>query len=133
MGEHRNNPRAIRAAEPRPLPQVKEAFGFEFEVQIELNKEKLAEVVGLVDAARARGDDPKLAVPPYDHREHPEWFDYVVYNRAIVARPSSLVINPDQIPAAKIRLTEHTRFPLADLYARVDGAFAEREMKGTSH
>lgn len=134
MGEHRNNPRAISAAEPAPrFPPNSELFEHRFEVAIELNREKTVEAVAMIDAAKARGEEPRFAVPKWNPTENPTFFDYVVYNQAIVARPSPLAIDPRQIPAATIRLTEHFRMPLAELRARADAAFATHEARGAAH
>jgi hypothetical protein len=134
MGEHKSNMRSIQAAQPVPrLPPGSEVFGFSFETQLELNKEKMAEVVALIDAATAAGRDPRTAVPVISPNEHPEWFDYVVYNRPSIGRPSALQIDPRQIPTAQIRWSEHIRIPLVDLRARVDEAFAATEARGDSH
>lgn len=134
MGEHRFNPRAIEAAQPAPrFPPGTQFFGFESEVAIELNKEKLAEVVVIVDAAKAAGQDPRQAVPKWNPDENPEFFDYVVYNRPTCARPSPLQIDPRQMPVAKIRWSEHLRIPLKELKERVDGAFAGAEERQETH
>lgn len=133
MGEHKTNGRAIAAAEPAPrFPPGTEFYNHQFEVVIELNREKTAEMVAIVDAAKERGEDPRHAVPRWNPTENPEWFDYVAYNRAQVARPSPFAIDPRQIPAANIRLAEHFRMPLNELRARADGAFANHENKGAA-
>jgi hypothetical protein len=134
MGEHRNNPRAIEAAKPAErFPPGAEIFNHQFEVAIELNKEKTAEMVAIVDAAKSRGEEPRFALPKWDPTVNPEWFDYVVYNQAVVARPSPLAIDPRKIPAARIRLGEQYRFPLKELRDRTDAAFANHEARGSEH
>lgn len=130
MGEHRRNPRAIAAAQPRQLPPGTEAYGFELQAVVELNKVKLAEMVKLVDAAKAAGQDPRFAVPRWNTTENPDFFDYVVYNVAHLARTSSLVIDQRQIPVARIRWSEHLRIPLVELRSRADAAFAGKEAEG---
>lgn len=135
MGEHRSNPRAIAAEQYRAgnFPAGAEFFGFSFEAVLELNKEKMAEVVALVEAAKAEGHDPRRAVPALDPRANPEFFDYVVYNRPSVARPSPLLPDPRQIPTAQIRHSEHLRIPLVELKQRADVAFADANRDGDVH
>ena len=133
MGEHKNNPRAIAAAAGayRPSPG-QEVYGFKLVANVELNKEKLAEAVAIIDAAKARGEDPRFAVPKWNPMENPEWFDYVVYNTPTVGRPSALSIRQDQIPTATLRWSEHLRIPLTELRSRADAAFAGAEERGTT-
>lgn len=134
MGAHRNNPRAVAAAVPRHIPQPgDEAYAFRFKAYLELNKEALAEVTALCDAAKARGEDPRFAIPKWNAKENPEFFDYVVYNEPMVGRPSALALDPKQIPFATIRWSEHLRIPLVELRARVDETFAGAEARGQSH
>lgn len=133
-GQHHRNPVAQAAARgeiPR-FPPGAELYGFNFEPVIELNKAKMAEVVAIVDAARLEGRDPRIAVPNINPTENPEHFDYVVYNRPTIGRPSALAIRADQIPTAQIRWSEHLRIPLVELKARVDSAFAGHEAQGKS-
>ena len=113
---------AARGEIPR-FPPGAEIFGFNFEPVIELNAEKMKEVVALLDAAKARGEDPRLAVPSINPTANPEFFDYVVYNRPTVGRPSPLAIREDQIPTAQIRWSEHLRIPLTALKERASAAF----------
>lgn len=141
MGEHRHNPKALalrengqlskHSARERELqsrfPPGSEVLGFQFETVLELNKEKLAEVTALADAAIAAGEDPRFAIPRWTPKDNPEFFDYVVYNKPSLGRPSALAIDPRQIPTAMIRYSEHLRIPLTELRARADGAFAEAE------
>jgi hypothetical protein len=134
MGEHKHNPRAIAAAQPAiRFAPGDEIFGFSFETVIELNKAKMAEVVALVDAARANGHDPRHAVPAFNPKENPEFFDYVVYNRPTVGRPSPLLPDPRQIPTAQIRAGENLRIPLVELKQRADVAFSDVERPDGVH
>lgn len=133
MGEHRYNPRAIAAAQPREFAPGDEVLGFSFETVLELNKEKLAEVVALIDAAKANGEDPRRVVPALNPKENPEFFDYVVYNRPTVGRPSPLLPDPRQIPTAQIRYTEHLRIPLVELKQRADDTFSKAERPEDVH
>lgn len=115
------------------FPPGTQGYGFGFETAIELNKAKLAEVTAIIDEAKARGDDPRRAVPAIDPTVNPEWFDYVVYNQAHVGRPSPLLPDPRQVPTAKIRCTEHFRCPLVEINARADETFARVEPREDSH
>lgn len=130
MGEHRTNPTAIAAAQRTILDEV---LGFNLAPTVELNKEKLAEVVAIVDAAKESGQDPRQAVPKWNPKDNPEFFDYVVYNVPTVGRPSALSIRQDQIPTASIRWSEHFRCPLTELKARADAAFAGAEERAQQH
>lgn len=134
MGEHKFNTRAIAAAEPAPrFPPGTQFFGFESEVVIELNKEKLAEVVKMFDELKAKGEDPRQHPLPWTPDSNPEFFDYVVYNRPTCGRPSPLQIDPRSIPTARIRWSEHLRIPLHELKTRIDGAFAGAESREATH
>ena len=136
MGEHRHNGRAIAAAAPaQKFPPGAEILGFSFETALELNKFKMAEATVIIDEAKARGQDPRFAVPKWNPQENPEYFDYVVYNRPSLGRPSPLALDPRQIPTAQVRWSEHLRIPLVELRARADGAFAgaEEAASGASH
>ena len=110
-----------------------EVVGFEQKTVFELNKEKLAEMVAMVDEAKERGEDPRHAVPLWNPKENPEFFDVVVYNYLQLGRPSALAIDPNKVPMATMRWSEHLRVPYVDLRARADEAFAGAEAKGTSH
>lgn len=125
--ESRLNPRAVAAAQPR-VPSL--VGHFDFEVVFEINKEKMAELVILIDAAKAAGQDPRTAVPICDPEKNPEWFDYVVYNRPWIGRKSPLV---DQIPFARVRWNEHLRIPLVELKGRADEVVAANEPREASH
>lgn len=136
MGEHRQNPRSIAASLPAPqYPPGTEIPQFTFSAVLELNKAKLAELTPILDAAKAAGQDPRFAIPKWNPRDNPEWFDYVVYNVPMLGRPSALALDPSKVPYASIRWSEHLRIPLVDLRARADGAFAEAEAKqqGSGH
>ena len=136
MGEHRNNPRAIAASLPAPqYPPGTEIPQFTLQAVFELNKAKLAELVALLDAAKAAGQDPRFAVPKWNPKDNPEWFDYVVYNVPMLGRPSALALDPRQVPYATIRWSEHLRIPLLDLRARADETFdrAEAAKQGAGH
>jgi hypothetical protein len=115
------------------FPPGSQLFGFAFETTIELNKEKLAEVTAIIDAAKARGDDPRHAAPALSPTDNPEFFDYVVYNQATVGRPSPLLPDPRQVPTAKLRCSEHLRVPLTEITLRADEKFASAEPREDSH
>jgi len=133
-GQHHRNPRAIMAAQPVPkFPQGTEVLGFQFEAVLELTKEKLAEAKAIIDEAEARGQDPRTAVPNWNPTEQPEYFDYVVYNRPSLGRPSPLLPDPRQVPTAFIRYSEHLRIPLVELRKRADAAFAAKESPEKVH
>ena len=111
----------------RPAVKMPKAiYGYNIETAIELNAATMAEVVAIIDEAKARGMDPRQACPAFDAEKEPERFDYVVYRRATVGRPSALLPNPNQVPTALIRLGELERMPLTELLARADAAFAEQ-------
>lgn len=132
--EARLNPRAVEAAIPRRVPGPGDvAYNFTFETVIEINAEKMAEISKAIEAAQTAGTDPRLAIPAVNPKDNPEWFDYVVYNRPMVGRPSVLAINANQIPTATIRWSEHLRIPLVELNRRADEAFANSEARGQSH
>lgn len=134
MGEHKLNGRAMAASHPAMrFPPGAQLFGFSFETAIELNKEKIAEVTAIIEAAKARGDDPRRAVPALDPTANPEFFDYVVYNQATVGRPSPLLPDPRQVPTAKLRCSEHLRVPLVEINQRADERFAAAEPREDSH
>lgn len=134
MGEHSRNPIAIAADAPRRIPGPGDVqYAFRQKVELELNKEKLAEVTAILDAAKARGEDPRFSIPNWNPKDTPEFFDYVVYNEPMVGRPSALAIDPKHIPFATIRWSEHLRIPLVDIIARADERFAAAETRGSSH
>jgi hypothetical protein len=131
MGEHRHNPRAQEAALPREMFRPgDEIIGFELKAVLELNKEKLAEAVQIIDTAKASGQDPRFAVPKWNPKENPEFFDVVVYNFLQLGRPSALAIDPSRIPMATMRWSEHMRVPFPELRSRADEAFAGAEASG---
>ena len=132
MGEHKFNPKAAAAAAGafRPEPGS-EIYGFQLIPVVELNKEKMAELVAILDAAKLRGEDPRHAIPQdWTPIKNPGFFDYVVYNVPTLGRPSVLSIRSDQIPTATIRWNEHLRIPLPELRSRADMAFAGAEERG---
>lgn len=129
MGEHKFNPRAAEAA--RPMPD--EVLGFNLAPTLELNREKTAEMVAIIDAAKEAGQDPRRAVPKWNPKDNPEFFDYVVYNVPTVGRPSVLSIRQNEIPTASIRWSEHFRCPLTELKSRADAAFAGAEAREATH
>ena len=136
MGEHRNNPRSIAAAQPAPqYPPGTEIPQFTLQAVFELNKAKLAELTVMLDAVKARGEDPRFAVPKWNPKDNPEWFDYVVYNVPMLGRPSALALDPTRVPYASIRWSEHLRIPLVDLRVRADETFdrAEAARQGAAH
>ena len=110
-----------------------EVVGFEQKTVFELNAVKRAEAIALMDEAKDRGEDPRRAAPSWNPKENPEFFDVVVYNYLQLGRPSALAIDPNQVPMATMRWSEHLRVPYVDLRARADEAFAGAEAKGTSH
>src|SRR5882672_5146780 len=113
MGQHRENPRAVAAAQPaQKFPPGSEIFGFQLLSNIELSKVKQAEAAAMMDEAVARGQDPRFAIPRWNPTDQPEYFDYVVYNVPTVGRPSPLMLDPRKIPTATIRWSEHLRIPL---------------------
>lgn len=136
MGEHRSNPRAIAAAAAQPrFRPGDEVYGFELETVIEVNAEKMAELNPILERVQAEGRDPRT-VPELqlDSKEHPEWFDLVVYNRINVGRPSVLLAMAQGIPTARVRWNEHLRVPLVSLRERAEMAFAGAEAaQGASH
>lgn len=109
---------ASRVATHRP--PFEQAFGFEFEVVTEPNKERMAEINKAIEECRARGEDPS----GLDFDVSYDQQDYVVYNRVCVLRPSPLAPDPRQIPKANLRWNEHLRIPLAEVMARADVAFS---------
>ena len=106
-----------------------EILGYQTEVSLEPNRETMDEITKAGDAATLTGGDPRRAVHEaamkYNPKEHPDRFDYVVYHRATLGRPS--VLMPDRTPTAFVRLGEFLRVPYADLRARADAMFAGRE------
>lgn len=134
MGEHRSNPTAAAAANGAFRPQPGEEYcGFLQRAELELNKDKLAEAVAIIDGAKARGEDPRIATPRWNPKDNPEFFDYVVYDYVTVARPSMLSLRADQVPTATLRWREHLRAPLNEVRQRADEAFASAESRGSEH
>lgn len=131
MGDHRINPKAIEKAMRVAIPPGQEFYDFKFQVVLELNRESMDEVTKAADAAELAGGDPRrelhLAAQQWNPKDHPERFDYVVYNYGVVARPSALLPDPSKIPAATVRLNEHIRMPLTELRKRADDAFNDHE------
>jgi hypothetical protein len=110
-----------------------EVVGFSQQAVLEPNRVKMAEAVALMDAAKERGEDPRLSAPRWNPKDNPEFFDVVVYNYLQLGRPSALAIDPAQIPMANLRWSEHMRVPFTDVRARADEAFAGAEGRGQSH
>jgi hypothetical protein len=131
MGEHRSNPRAIAAAEAGP--KFGESYSVRHNAVLELNKEKVAELTVLLDAAKERGEDPRFAIPKWNPTDNPEFFDYVVYNEPMLGRTSALAIDPRKVPYATMRWSEHLRIPLVELRKRADETFATAEARGAQH
>lgn len=119
MGAHKDNPIALlhKAAPPKPLFEM--AYGFEFEVVIEPNAAKKAEIQAFLDAELAAGKKPGEINTGFQLT--PEEQDLVVYNRICQARPSRLV---QQTPVARLRCGEHMRMPLTEVMSRAEEAFA---------
>jgi hypothetical protein len=121
MGDHKTNPRAIAAAQAPVMPPGSVVIGFQFQAVLELNAAKMAEVSKELDFATAAGKDPATVITPeLNPKEHPEWYDYVVYNVPTIGRPSVLMQN---VPTARVRWSEHLRVPYKQLLERADGLF----------
>lgn len=117
MGAHKNNPVALIHAAPRPIESPFQ-YSYGFQVAIEPNKVKMAEITAMLDKAKADGKTPDqidLNIPI-----SPDEQDYVVYHEIQQARPSLLT---RQMPVAKIRGPEHFRMPLREVLDRSQMAF----------
>ena len=128
MGAHRNNPIALAAANGKPIPMTIPdlVFGFEFEVTIEVNAVKMAEIKAAYEAHKAAGGTPDT-VP--DFPLTPEDQDYVVYNRPTVIRPSRFT---EKHPKAVLRWNEHFRCPLREILNRAEMAFGGGQQEPSS-
>ena len=121
MGDHRNNPIALIHQAPKPRP-VEYGYQHAFEVSIEPNKVKMAEITKMLDEAKAAGKQPNeidLNIPIT-----PEEQDYVAYHQVLQLRPTSLMNQQGQrqMMMAKIRGAEAFRMPFAEVLARAQQA-----------
>ena len=125
MGAHKTNGMAIKAA-ARDIPaiiraQSNDGYGYSFEIAREANKDTMAKVTALLDAAKAAGKTPAdVDLSPYNPEEHPEYYDLVVYHRLQVTRK---ILITNQTAVANIRGAEHYRISLAEVNNRAQQAF----------
>ena len=133
MGAHKSNPMALAAVASdvgailRNVTEFKYAYAFE--VSIEPNKAKMAEIEAMLDAAKAAGKAPAdidmsneaLGIDASNQ-------DYVVYHRIQQLRRIMVV---DKTAIINLRGPEHFRMPLAEVMNHaqlaVDGGPSENK------
>ena len=130
MGAHRTNPMALAAAERAIIQNVTEfGYAYAFEVDIEPNKAKMAEITAMFDTAKEAGRSPdELDMSDAGLGITPECQDYVVYHRIRQVRK---ILVTGQTATINIRGPEHFRMPLTEVMNRaqlaVDGGPSENK------
>lgn len=121
MGQHKHNPRAIMAQAGDLGGLIRSVTDYEykyaFDVAIEPNKAKKAEIQAFLDAELASGKDPKDIDTRFKFT--PEDQDYVVYHLIQQGRRLKVV---DKIAVINIRGPEHFRMPLKEVMDRAQMA-----------
>jgi hypothetical protein len=134
MSDHKNNPISVlaRKATPKSVEDVRAlasavevgGYTYGFEVAIEPNKAKMAEITKMLDDAKAAGKSPQDVDLSFELK--PEEKDYVVYHQVQQIRQLKII---NQTMVVKLRGPEHFRMPMTEILARaqhqIDGGPAE--------